>query len=222
MSFTALTSVKPEPAIVTLVPAGPLAGVNEVSFGSTLNVPALCPGPAPVTTVSFPVEASAGSTTVILVAVTVAGIATTPLKSTLVAPPKALPLIVTVAPTGAADGVKPVTRGSTDNAAALVAVPPAVVTEIVPEVAPAGTVSRSCTFDSSANPAATPFTFTDVTPPKPVPSTTTGLAAAALPGLKPVTVGTTTKFAALVAVPPAVTTDSFPIVAAAGTVAVIW
>src|SRR5207237_4135498 len=118
--------------------------------------------------------------------------------------------------------LNPPPRAHSHNAPPLHALTPHHVTEIVPDVAPARTFTPSCTLDSSTNPAATPFTFTDVTPPKPVPSTTTGLPAAALPGLKPVTVGTTTKFAALVAVPPAVTTDSFPIVAAAGTVAVIW
>ena len=30
--------MKPEPAIVTLVPTGPLAGPNEVSFGTTLKL----------------------------------------------------------------------------------------------------------------------------------------------------------------------------------------
>src|SRR5438128_5265649 len=115
--------------MVTLEPTTPLPGENEVSFGSTLNVPTLCPEPAAVRTVSFPVEASAGTTTVIFVAVTVTGAALTPLKRTFVAPPKALPLIVTVAPTAADDGVNDVTRGSTDNIATLDAAPPATVTE---------------------------------------------------------------------------------------------
>ena len=77
--------------MVTLVPTTPLPGENEVSFGSTLKVPALWPAPAPVATVSFPVEASAGTGTVIFVGITVAGTVLTPLKSTLVAPPKAFP-----------------------------------------------------------------------------------------------------------------------------------
>src|SRR5438552_10160038 len=98
----------------TLEPTTPLPGENEVSFGSTLNVPTLCPEPAAVRTVSFPVEASAGTTTVIFVAVTAAGTAPTPLKRTFVASPNALPVIVTVAPTADDDGVKDVTRGSTD------------------------------------------------------------------------------------------------------------
>src|SRR2546423_2353016 len=141
--------------MVTLEPTTPLPGENDVSFGSTLNVPTLCPEPAAVTTVSFPVEASAGTTTVIFVAVTVAGAVLTPLNRTFAAPPKALPLIVTVAPTAAADGVKDVTRGSTDNAAALVSVPTAAVTWITPELPPVGTVSRTWSFDSTAKLAAT-------------------------------------------------------------------
>src|SRR5438105_13242093 len=168
--------------MVTLVPTTPLPGENEVSFGSTLKVPTLCPAPAPVATVSFPVEASAGTGTVIFVGITVAGTVLTPLKSTFVAPPKALRSDERREGDADDEGGNAVTRGSTDSVPALVAVPPGVVTEIAPERAPAGTLSRSCSFDSTAKAAATPFTFTEVTPPKPVPSTTTVLAAAALPG----------------------------------------
>ena len=191
-------------------------------FGSTRNVPALWPEPEGVTTVSLPVEASAGTKTVIAVAVTVAGVAGTPSKRTLVAPVKALPPIVTFVPTGAAEGVKEATRGSTSSVAALVAVPPAVVTEIGPSVAPPGTVSRSSVRERREKPALVPFTLTEVTPPKPVPSTTTWLLGAAAPGAKPLIVGTARKRARLVAVPPAVTTESLPLVAVSGTVAVIW
>jgi hypothetical protein len=212
--------VNPEPAIVTLVPAGPLAGPNDVSFGTTLNVPTLWPDPDPVTTVSFPVDASAGTTTFRLPAVTLVGTAITPLKSTLVAPPNAFPYTVIVAPTGALPGEKLVTRGSTNNAS-LAAVPPEVVTVIGPVAALLGTVSLNCVRDGTENPAQTPFTFTELTPPKPVPSTVTTEPAAALPGEKPVIVGGTFKLAALVAVPPAVVTETCPLAAAAGTSAAI-
>src|SRR5207248_313674 len=56
LNLTALTSVKPEPAIVTLVPAGPVPGPKAVIRGSTRKVPALWPLPEGVTTVSLPVE----------------------------------------------------------------------------------------------------------------------------------------------------------------------
>src|SRR5437588_9880290 len=82
LNLTAVTSLKPEPAIVTAVPAGPLPGLKEVIRGSTLNVPALWPEPEGVTTVSLPVEAAAGTSTVIRVALTVAGVARAPLKGT--------------------------------------------------------------------------------------------------------------------------------------------
>lgn len=66
------------------------------------------------------------------------------MKLTFVAPLKSVPLIVTLVPTGPLAGVKLVIVGAGTNtvtvkSAALVPVPPAVVTVILPEVAPAGT-----------------------------------------------------------------------------------
>src|SRR2546423_15506388 len=110
--------------MVMLVPTTPLPGEKEVSLGSTLNVARLCPEPAPVRTVSLPVEASAGTGTVILVASTVAGTAATPLKSTFVAPPTALPLDGTGVAKGAGEGVEPGRSRSTASVPALVAVSP--------------------------------------------------------------------------------------------------
>ena len=66
-----------------------------------------------------------------------------PLKRTVVAPVKLVPLIVTVVFTGPPVGVKLVIVGGlavTVKVLALVAVPPGVVTLIGPVVAPAGTV----------------------------------------------------------------------------------
>jgi hypothetical protein len=213
--------VKPVPAIVTLAPAAPDPGENDVNFGSTLKIPTLSAVPAGVTTVTGPVEASAGTTAFKLPGVTLNGTAATPSKSTDVAPPNAPPDTVSVAPTAALDGERLVTFGFTDNGDALVAVPPGVVTVIAPLLALAGTVSLSCVGDSTENPAVTPFTFTDETPPNPVPSTVTVAPAAALPGAKPVIVGTALKVVELVAVPPAVVTETTPLVAVSGTCAVI-
>ena len=69
--------------------------------------------------------------------------ALTPLNRTAVAPLKFVPLIVTAVPTGPLVGVKlPIVgAGMTVKLAALVAVPPAVVTLTGPVVAPAGTVA---------------------------------------------------------------------------------
>ena len=70
-------------------------------------------------------------------------VAVVPLNFTAVAPVKAVPVIVTLAPTTPLVGEKLVTVGddTTVKLLALVAVPPGVVTLIVPFVAPLGTVA---------------------------------------------------------------------------------
>ena len=70
-------------------------------------------------------------------------LALTPLKATAVVPVKFVPLMVTLVPTGPLAGVKLVIVGGliTVKLLALVAVPPGVVTLMVPVVAPVGTVA---------------------------------------------------------------------------------
>ena len=70
-------------------------------------------------------------------------LAALPLKRTALAPVKFVPVIVTPVPTGPLVGVKLaiVGAGITVKLAALVAVPPGVVTLTGPVVAPAGTVA---------------------------------------------------------------------------------
>jgi len=70
-------------------------------------------------------------------------VALAPLNATAVVPMKFVPLIVTLAPTGPPVGVKLVIVGGLKivNGLELVAVPPGVVTLIVPVVAPVGTVA---------------------------------------------------------------------------------
>ena len=70
-------------------------------------------------------------------------VALAPLKATPVVPVKFVPLMVTPVPTGPLAGVKLVIVGGliTVKLPALVAVPPGVVTLIVPVVAPEGTVA---------------------------------------------------------------------------------
>ena len=70
-------------------------------------------------------------------------VALAPLKATLVAPVKLVPLMVTLVPTGPLAGVKLLIVGGliTVKLPALVVVPPGVVTLIVPVVAPVGTVA---------------------------------------------------------------------------------
>jgi hypothetical protein len=63
--LTAVVCVRALPVIVTEVPTGPLAGVNPVMAGSTLNVCALVSVVAPVVTVTGPDCAPAGTVAVI-------------------------------------------------------------------------------------------------------------------------------------------------------------
>ena len=67
-------------------------------------------------------------------------IAAAPLSITAVVSVKLEPLIVTLAPTGPDVGVKLEIVGITEKIAALVLVPPALVTLTDPVLAPAGTV----------------------------------------------------------------------------------
>jgi hypothetical protein len=73
--------------------------------------------------------------------ITVNVVALTPLNRTLVAPVKFAPLMVTTVPTGPLAGVTLAIVGAAVKAAALVAVPPAVVTLSGPVVTPAGAVA---------------------------------------------------------------------------------
>ena len=145
LNFTALTSVKPEPAIVMLSPAAPPPGVNDVSFGSTLNDAALSPVPPGVVTPICPVLASAGTAALICEGETIVdGAVDTPPNVTSLAPPRCAPLMVTVVPTGLEAGLKLEIAGGarvTVKSEALAATPPGVVTAIGPVVAPVGTVA---------------------------------------------------------------------------------
>jgi len=68
-------------------------------------------------------------------------LAAIPLKVTVVAPVKLVPLIVTLLPTGPLAGVKLAIAGTIVKLVALVAVPPGAVTLSGPVVAPAGAVA---------------------------------------------------------------------------------
>jgi hypothetical protein len=118
--------------------------------------------------------------------------------------------------TGAVDTVKSVV---------LVAVPPAVVTVILPVVAPVGTVAVTEVAVLVVNVAVVPLNLTAVTPERFVPVMTTLVPTLPLVGENDVIVGTpvTVKLVALfAAVWPRTVTWMGPVVAPAGTVAVIW
>ncbi len=104
-----------------------------------------------------------------------------------------------------------------------VAVPPGVVTEIVPLVAPFGTVAEIWLASVTENAAVVPLNFTPVAPVKFAPVTVTLVPVCPLVGEKLVIVGAaklTVKLLAEVAVPCGVAIEIFPVIAALGTVAV--
>ena len=103
---------------------------------------ALVAVPAAVVTLSFPVVAPVGTTAWIAVAdVTAKFVELTPLNFTASIPVKFNPLMVTTLPTWPLAGVKLAITGAATKFAALVPVPPGVVTLSGPVVAPVGTVA---------------------------------------------------------------------------------
>jgi hypothetical protein len=113
------------PAIVTEVPTGPLLGVKLVIVGGgggTVNGTALLATP-PTVTMTFPVVAPVGTSTVMLAAVQLLAVpAETPLNVTVLVPcdpPKFAPAIVTEVPTGPDVGLKEETYGGSVPLAAL-------------------------------------------------------------------------------------------------------
>ena len=139
---------------------------------------------------------------------------------------KPVPLIVTAVPPGPLVGVKllMVGAGITVKSVALVAIPPAVSTWMGPVVAPVGTdVVIWLSLITVNDGWFVPLKRTAVAPVNPVPVTVTAVPSGPLVGEKPVIVGTamTVKSAALVAVPPGVSTWMGPVVAPTGTVVLI-
>jgi hypothetical protein len=232
---TAVAPVKAVPVIVTAVPVLPLVGENPEIVGAgivTVKFVALVAVPPGVVTVILPVVAPVGTLVSIRVpwAFTVNDAAATPLNRTAVAPANPLPLIRTAVPTGPLFGENEEMVGAvvvTVKFVALVAVPPAVVTAILPVTAPLGTVAVICVPDGFTENefAATPPNFTAVAPARPVPLIVTEVPTGPLDGENDEIVGAgaqeelTVKSAALVSDPSGVTTPILPVVAPAGTVA---
>lgn len=189
--------LKPKPLIITDSPALALRGVKEVIEAGgilTVNEVADVTVPPGVVTAIVPVVAPAGIVAVICVAeVAVKVVAAVPLKLTAVTPVKFVPVIVTVAPFAPLEGVKEVMvgAGTTVKLVALVAVPPGVVTAIVPVVAPVGTVAVIVVaFVALKVVAAVPLKLTAVTPVKLVPVSVTVEPIPLLVGVNEVIVGT--------------------------------
>lgn len=146
---------------------------------------------------------------------------------------KFVPVIVTTVPGGPMVGVKPVIVGGpgavTVKKPGLSAVPLAVVTRhlAMPGFA-FGTQAWIRVGDKTVNVEARKPSETELTFTKFVPVIVTMVSGVPFVGVKPVIVGgptwdwVTVKLVELVAVPPAVVTEIWPVVAAPGTVAVIW
>src|SRR5205085_695314 len=129
---------------------------------------------------------------------------------------------VTAAPAGPVAGARLAIPGSTVYLTALVAVPAGVVTATKPVVASAGTVAVILVAETTAYVAGVPLNATTVAPVKFAPFTVTVAPAGPAVGEKPVIAGeVTAKLVALVPVPSEPWTLSLPVVALAGTVAVI-
>jgi hypothetical protein len=224
---TSVVLVKFVPVMVTEVPTGPEVGEKLTMVGGrmTTKLVPLVAVPSGVVTVMGPVVAPAGTIAVIWVEVTTVNVALTPLKRTSVVPVKFVPVMVTEVPTGPEVGEKLTMVGGrmTTKLVPLVAVPAGLVTVIGPVVAPAGTVAVICVLLLTVKAAAMPLKRTSVVPVKFVPVMMTEVPMRPEAGEKLTMVGgrMTTKLVPLVAVPAGLVTVMGPVVAPAGTVAVI-
>ena len=232
LNRTPLTAVKWFPLIVTEVPATPLEGEKPLMVGAllpvTVKLDELVAVPPGVVTVILPVVAPLGTVAVTLPSFTKTNAAEVPLNRTPLTAVKWFPLIVTVEPIAPLDGEKLLMVGAllpvTVKSDALVAVPVAVVSVILPVVAPLGTVAVALPSFTKAKDADVPLNRTPLTPVKWFPLIVTVAPIAPLDGENPLMVGAllelTVKFAALVVVPDVVVSWIFPVVAPEGTVVV--
>lgn len=225
---TPVAPLKFVPVSTTVVPTRPNVGENDEIVGgvTTVKLVLLVAVPAELETDIRPVVAPAGTVAVIRVEEFTVKVVPTPLNATDVMAVKLDPLIVTVVPAGPVAGVNDEIVGVrvTTKSAGLVPVPFEVVTVTRPVVAPVGTVAVICVGEFTVNGAATPSNRTWIVPLKPVPVMTTLAPTGPLDGVSAVMVGAPgviVKFVALVAVPLAVTTEIGPVVAPAGTTAVM-
>jgi hypothetical protein len=152
----------------------------------------------PTVTTTLPLIAPAGTGTTMLVADHDVGVATVPLKVTVLVPvvaPKLLPVIVTTVATGPLDGERLVMTGCkiTVYGNPLLASPPTVTTTL-PVVAPAGTGTTMLFADHDVGVAAVPLNVTVLLPlvePKLLPLMVTAVATGPLVGERLVSVGAT-------------------------------
>jgi len=221
----------PVPVIVTKSPTAPVVGDSPVMLRVSITVkliPLLATPEADTTT--FPVVASAGTGTAMLVALQEVGLASVPLKLTVPLPcgdPKFVPVIVTEVPTTPVftDRLVILGAGTTVKLTPLLPTPLAFTTTF-PVVPPDGTGTEIVEALQLVGVAAVPLNFTDPFPcvvPKFAPAMATSAPTAPVIGerLTMLGAGTTVKLLPLLATPPAAVTTTLPVVAPLGTVAVI-
>jgi hypothetical protein len=230
-----LVGPKLVPVSVTAVPAAPEVGARLVSPGATIVKFTPFVTWLPIVTVTFPVIALLGTETTMLVSLQLLTVAIgvpnprAPLNATVLAPwvaPKLVPAMVTTEFTGPEFGDRLVITGVTVNAIPLLATPPAAVTTTLPEGAPPGTVAVILVSLHVWMLADVPPNVTPPLPwvaPKAVPAITTDTPTAPLVGVRLLMLGAalTVNAMPLLAMPPAAVTTTLPVVAPAGTVAVM-
>jgi hypothetical protein len=202
------------PIIVMDIPVAPLTGVKEVIVGGGINVkPAIDAVPPGVVTLTLP-DAPVPTTAVMLVAeLTVNEEAVTPPKFTTVTPTKKwVPVIVIGVPVPPLAGVNEfIVGGGKNEKPAIVAVPPGVVTLILPD-APVPTTAVILVAELIVNDeAAIPPKFTAVVPVKLVPVIVIVIPVAPLDGPNEVIVGGGINVNPVIdTVPPGVVTLTLP------------
>ena len=210
-NFTAVVPVKLVPVMVTIAPVAAEDGVMAVIVGAGITKPDMLPVPNGVVTDTLPVEPPPAITAVMLVELFTTNEAdAVPPKLTAVAPVKLVPVIVTVAPVNADVGVNEVMVGAAMVKPAKLAVPPRVVTDMVPEAPAATTAVMLVELATLKEAAAVPPKLTAVAPVKLVPVIVTVAPEPAEVGVNEVTVGAGNVKPARVAVPPNVVTDTLP------------
>jgi hypothetical protein len=158
----------------------------------TVKLPLLVADPPGVVTLIGPLVAPLGTVAVICVPELTVKVALAPLKETLDAPVRLVPVIVTDVPTGPDVGLNPLIAGGggvTVKLEPLVAVPPGVVTEIGPLLAPTGTVAAIWPDELTVNDAPVPLKETAVAPFRLLPLIVIDVPTTPAVGLKPVIVG---------------------------------
>jgi hypothetical protein len=222
--------LKFEPLMITVAPTAPFPGLKLAieGVGETLKLdPVAIVIPFTVIDIG-PETAPAGTLVAILDVVDVLTEANVPLNEIEGVVMKFVPVIVTAVPTAPLAGLKPVTVGvgNTVKLVALEIVTPLTVTEILPVVAPTGTLAVMLLVVDAVTVADVLLNFTTLLAGvvlKFVPEIMTVALTAPLEGLKPVMVGVanTVKLVALKRVTPLTVTEILPVVAPIGTVVVM-